>query len=69
MFDAAELPELRRLIGEQVARDRAVLDALLEQLSPAKGQVRTIKPRSASSVALMAADGGNNRVMFNPFYL
>jgi len=69
MFDAAELPELRRLIGEQVARDRAVLDTLLEQLSPAKGQVRTIKPRSASSVALMAADGGNNRVMFNPFYL
>lgn len=69
MFEAAELPELRRLIGEQVTRDRAVLDRLLEQLAPAKADVRTIKPRSASSVALMAADGGNNRVMFNPFYL
>lgn len=69
MFEAAELPQLRKLIGEQVERDSAALDQLLSQLRVAKGDVRTIKSRSASSVALMAADGGNNRVAFNPFYL
>lgn len=69
MFDAAELPRLRELITEQVERDNDELDRLLEQLRVTKSDVRTIKLRSASSVALMAADGGNNRVTFNPFYL
>ncbi len=69
MFEAAELPQLRKLIAEQVERDNEELERLLAQLRAAKGDVRTIKPRSASSVALMAADGGNNRVTFNPFYL
>jgi len=69
MFEAAELPQLQKLIGEQVERDGKELDRLLTQLRVVKGDVRSIKPRSASSVALMAADGGNNRVTFNPFYL
>lgn len=69
VFEAAELPELRRLIADQVRRDREELDQLLSQLRVAKGDVRTIKPRSATAIALMAADGGNNRVTFNPFYL
>lgn len=69
MFEAAELPELRKLIADQVERDHKELGGLLAQLRVAKGDVRTIKPRSATSIALMAADGGNNRVAFNPFYL
>lgn len=69
MFDADRLPELKKLINEQAARDRVLLDGLLAEVRVASGGVRTIKPRSATSVALMAADGGNNRVAFNPFYL
>jgi hypothetical protein len=69
MFEAAELPELRKLIADQVERDHKELGGLLAQLRVAKGDVRTIKPRSATSIALMAADGGNNHVAFNPFYL
>jgi hypothetical protein len=68
MFQPDQLPEIRRLIGEQAARDKALLDQLLSEVA-AIGQVRIIKPRNATSVALMAADGGNNRVAFNPFYL
>jgi hypothetical protein len=69
MFEAAELPRLRKLIADQVERDNEELDRLLAQVHVAKGDVRSIKPRSATSIALMAADGGNNRVTFNPFYL
>jgi hypothetical protein len=68
VFQTDQLPELRRLISEQAVRDKALLDQLLAEVA-AIGQVRAIKPRSATSVALMAADGGNNKVAFNPFYL
>lgn len=68
MFLADQLPELKRLIAEQAARDKTLLDQLLAEVG-AIGPVRTIKPRNATSVALMAADGGNNMVTFNPFYL
>ena len=68
MFQADQLSELRQLIAEQAARDKALLDRLLSEVRSI-GAVRVIKPRSATSVALMAADGGNNKVSFNPFYL
>src|SRR6185437_288427 len=68
VFQADQLSELSKLIAEQAARDKALLDRLLSEVRSI-GAVRVIKPRSATSVALMAADGGNNKVSFNPFYL
>lgn len=67
MFDADQIGQLRRLIGEQVEAGRAELDTLVEQTRGMK--VTAIRPRVATSVALMASDGGNNKVAFNPFYL
>ena len=69
MFDLDQFPKLRVLIENQVALDRHLLDEVLTQAKPLAAQVRTIQPRSATSVALMAADGGNNKVAFNPFHL
>jgi hypothetical protein len=69
MFLPEQLPELRRQIRTQAARDFGILDELLAHARELAGGVRPIRPRSATSVALTAADGGNNAVAFNPFSL
>lgn len=69
MFDGDQIKQLKQLIGEQVEAGRAELDKLVEQTHAIRSEVRVIKPRAATSVALMASDGGNNKVAFNPFYL
>jgi len=69
MFLPEQLPELRRQIRAQAARDFGVLDELLAHARALGDGVRPIRPRSATSVALTAADGGNNAVAFNPFSL
>ncbi|WP_282792756.1 hypothetical protein [Streptomyces sp. CC224B] len=69
MFDADQIKQLNRLIGEQVEAGRTELEKLVEQAFTIRAGVKVIKPRAATSVALMASDGGNNKVAFNPFYL
>ena len=69
MFLPEQLPGLRRQIRAQAARDYRVLDDLVAQARAMAPGVRPIRPRSATSVALTAADGGNNAVAFNPFSL
>nr|BFD92099.1 hypothetical protein KitaXyl93_34590 [Kitasatospora sp. Xyl93] len=68
MFDADQIKQLRQLIGDQVEAGRGELDKLVEQARAIRSEVKVIKPRAATSVALMASDGGNNKVAFNPFY-
>jgi hypothetical protein len=55
--------------GDQAARDFRLLEDLVAQAREMAPGVRPIRPRSATSVALTAADGGNNAVAFNPFSL
>jgi hypothetical protein len=69
VFDPDQIGELKRLIGDQVEAGRAELDGLVAQARALASNVKVIKPRAATSVALMASDGGNNRVAFNPFSL
>ena len=69
MFDADQIKQLKQLIGDQVEAGRAELDELVGHARALRPDVRVIKPRTATSVALMASDGGNNKVAFNPFYL
>src|SRR5580700_6103198 len=64
-----QLPELRRMIRAQAARDSRLLAELVRQAKELAQDVRPIRPRAATSVALTAADGGNNAVAFNPFSL
>jgi hypothetical protein len=69
MFDREQLDDLRQQVRTQVARGTPLLDQLLAQAREMAGDVRTIRPRQGTSVALMATDGGNNTVTFNPFEL
>lgn len=69
MFTPDELRRIRRLIRDQTAGDSALLDRLLAQAEQIRGRQVVIQPRSTTSVSLVASDGGNNRVEFNPFAL
>jgi hypothetical protein len=69
LFLPEQLPELRRKIRAQAQHDAQLLDELVRQARVLAPEVRPIRPRTATAVALTAADGGNNSVAFNPFEL
>ena len=69
MFLPEQFPGLQRQIRDRAARDFRLLEDLVRQAREMAPRVRPIRPRSATSVALTAADGGNNAVAFNPFSL
>lgn len=69
MFDARELPEIKRRIREQTDADAVLLVEALSDAESIKPGVRAIQPRATTSVSLVASDGGNNKIEFNPFYI
>jgi hypothetical protein len=69
MFDPDQLPELKRLVWEAINGDSRLLDEVMQDVALLGHSVTTIQPRNINSISLVASDGGNNRLVFNPFSL
>jgi hypothetical protein len=68
MFDPDELPYIKQAIRDCAFVDRQLLADLRNEVTEIKASVRVIKPRSINTFSLVATDGTNNKLIYNPFY-
>jgi len=69
MFDLDMLPVLRKVVNDRAQADKKLLDTIRKEVHSFVGDIRVIQPRSATAVSLVASDGGNNKLTFDPFYV
>ena len=69
MFTPEEIDNLKKVVRECANSDKGLLDALRRDVTALKGSVRKIQPRGVTSVSLVASDGGNNQLRFDPFHV
>lgn len=69
MFNINEIPELRQKIREATIQDHHLLDYLRKEVRTLTADVRAIQPRTTTSISLVASDGGNNKLDFDPFHV
>jgi len=69
MFDPESLPEMKEAIKSCTLGQEKLLSEIRSQVRALSDDVRTIKPRTTTSVSLVASDGGNNKLVFDPFFV
>lgn len=69
MFDDTALPAIRSAIRECTLDQRHLLDEICTEVQGLSTDARSIKPRTTTSISLVASDGGNNKLEFDPFYV
>lgn len=67
MFDPEDIGPLRDAIRACAEQDRRVLDSICAEVCLLKSEVRIVRPRMATAVSLVASDGGNNALVYDPF--
>ena len=68
-IDTHSYAQLKSEIAERIVADRAILDQLRDEIRPLRSETRRIQPRTTHSLSLVAADGGNNSLRFDPFLI
>jgi hypothetical protein len=69
MFTPEEVVDLRRVVRQCAQSDRKLLEKLRDEVRILKSGVKKIQPRSATAVSLVASDGGNNQLRYDPFHV
>lgn len=69
MLDAHSLNLLRSQVQRQTRADVRLLEQLRSEVRGLRENVRVIRPRSTAAVSVVAGDGGNNGLEFDPFYV
>jgi hypothetical protein len=67
MINPASYERLKQEIAERMAEDYGILEQLRNEMRPLRDGVRQIQPRTTTSIALVATDGGINSLSFDPF--
>lgn len=67
MINPQSQMQLKQEIGERMLEDREILDQLRIEIRSLRNGVRRIQPRNTTSISLVGADGGDNRLQFDPF--
>jgi hypothetical protein len=67
MIDQETYRRLKAEIEIRTAADRVLLDKMRADVRPLLGSTKPIHPRTATSISLVATDGGNNSLRFDPF--
>ncbi len=68
MFDPEEIPDVKKAIQECAFNDRRLLDDLRREVVLLKPNVRVVKARSTTTFSLVASEGTNNKLVYDPFY-
>jgi hypothetical protein len=67
MIDQETYRHLKAEIELRTAADRSLLDKLRADVRPLLSGTKRIHPRATTSISLVATDGGNNSLRFDPF--
>jgi len=67
MIEPESYQQLKQEIASRIEADRVILDQLRDEIRPLRNEVRRIHSRTTTSISLVAADGGNNKLQFDPF--
>jgi len=69
MFEAKDLPNLQEAVRRCTESDKGILDELRQDARALAQQRKPIRKRTTTAVSLVASDGGNNKLSFDPFLI
>jgi hypothetical protein len=67
MIDHGTYQRIKQEVKARTATDSSLLEELRGDVRALRTSGRRIQPRSATTVSLVATDGGNNALRFDPF--